>query len=63
MHLMVRFDDHRIGERAADAGVQLAGASSHYLSGAPRGEFIFGFSAIGERTIREGVRRLAGSVT
>jgi GntR family transcriptional regulator/MocR family aminotransferase len=63
MHLMVRFDDHRIGERAADAGVQLAGSSSHYLSGAPRGEFIFGFSAIDERTIREGVRRLAGAVT
>jgi len=59
MHVLVRFSDDTIADRAAKAGVQLASAQGHYLANAPRGEFIFGFSSIGERMIREGVRRLA----
>jgi GntR family transcriptional regulator/MocR family aminotransferase len=59
MHLLVKFDDDRIAERAAANKVLLMNATGYYLTKAPRGEFIFGFSSIGERTIREGVRRLA----
>jgi GntR family transcriptional regulator/MocR family aminotransferase len=59
MHLLVKFDDDRIAERAAANKVLLMSASAYYLTKAPRSEFIFGFSSIGERTIREGVKRLA----
>ena len=59
MHLLVKFDDDRIAERAAASKVLLMSASAYYLTKAPRGEFIFGFSSIGEGTIREGVKRLA----
>ena len=61
MHLLVKFDDDRIAERAAENKVRLMSASVYYLKNAPRGEFIFGFSSIGERAIREGVKRLAAS--
>ena len=59
MHLLVKFHDDRIAERAVANKVLLMSASGYYLKNAPRGEFIFGFSSIGERTIREGVKRLA----
>lgn len=59
MHLMVRFDDDTIAERAKASKVLLMSASAYYLTKPATGEFIFGFSSIGERTIREGVRRLA----
>jgi GntR family transcriptional regulator/MocR family aminotransferase len=54
MHLLVG-----IAEKAAAAKVQLVGSASCYLTAAPRGEFIVGFSSTGERSIREGIRRLA----
>jgi DNA-binding transcriptional MocR family regulator len=56
---MVRFEDGDIVERAAKAKVLLMSASAYYLTKPAPDEFIFGFSAIGERTIREGVKRLA----
>ena len=59
MHTLVRFDDRGVAARAAEAKVQLASSASYYLGGAPANEFVFGFSAIGERAIREGVRKLA----
>lgn len=59
MHLMVRFNDERIAERAHAAKVLLMSAGSYYLTKPSRGEFIFGFSSIGERAIREGIKRLA----
>ena len=59
MHLLVKFDDDRIAERASANKVLLMSASAYYLTKAPRGEYIFGFSSIGECTIREGVKRLA----
>lgn len=60
MHLLVRFlDDPRIAEKAVDAKVQLVSSAASYLTEPPRGEFILGFSSISERSIREGIRRLA----
>lgn len=63
MHLLARFQDALgLAEQAAAAKVQLIGSAACYLSEPPRGEFILGFSSIGERSIREGIRRLAGAV-
>ena len=59
MHLLVHFQDARITEKAAAAKVQLVSSAASYLTTSPPGEFILGFSAIGERCIREGIRRLA----
>ena len=61
MHLLVNFNDEKITEKAAAAKVQLISSSACYLTEPPPGEFILGFSAIGERAIREGIRRLAGA--
>jgi GntR family transcriptional regulator/MocR family aminotransferase len=60
MHLMAAFDDPRVAERAERNRVQLLSAAGYYLTKPPGNEYIFGFSAVGERTIREGIRRLAG---
>lgn len=59
MHVLVRFADDGIAERARRNKVQLVGSGAYYLTRPPRNEFALGFSALGERTIREGVRRLA----
>jgi GntR family transcriptional regulator / MocR family aminotransferase len=45
--------------RAAENGVHLTGTGIYYLSKPVPDEFILGFAAIGERTIREAVKRLA----
>lgn len=58
MHAMVRFEDQRIMSRAAQNKVQLVSADGYYLTRPPGQEVLMGFSAIGERTIREGVKRL-----
>jgi len=62
MHLLVRFKDEKMAEHAEIAKVQLVSSASYYLTEAPRGEFVLGFSSIGERSIREGIRRLAESI-
>jgi GntR family transcriptional regulator / MocR family aminotransferase len=59
MHVMVRFDDERIGQRAARNRVHLVSADEYYITKPPGGEYVLGFAGIGERTIREGVKRLA----
>jgi GntR family transcriptional regulator/MocR family aminotransferase len=59
MHLLVRFEDEAIVERAMARKVLLMSARAYYLTKPPNGEFVFGFSSVGERTIREGVKRLA----
>ncbi len=59
MHVLVQFSDEGVFERSIRNRVQLVSSSAYYLGGAPRNEYIFGFSALGERTIREGVKRLA----
>ena len=61
MHVLVRFKDERIAERAEEAKVQLISSGAYYLTEPPRGEFVLGFSSIGERSIREGIRRLAAA--
>jgi hypothetical protein len=55
---MVRFEDPGILDRASRNNVHLARSSAYYLGEPPAGEYIFVFSRIGERTIREGVKRL-----
>jgi len=59
MHMLVRFADPAVAERAAATKVQLASVGTYYLTRAPRSEYVFGFSALSERTIREGIKRLA----
>jgi len=58
MHVIVRFQLEGMAEKAAAAKVQLVSSAACYLTEPPRGEFILGFSSIGERSIREGIRRL-----
>ncbi|HVF17688.1 MAG TPA: aminotransferase class I/II-fold pyridoxal phosphate-dependent enzyme, partial [Steroidobacteraceae bacterium] len=58
MHVAVRFADADIAERAIRNKVQMLSTREYYLGKARRDEFILGFSALNERTIREGVRRL-----
>ena len=60
MHLMARFADREVGARARRNRVRMIGVSAYYLGAAPEGEYVLGFSSIGERTIREAVRRIAG---
>jgi GntR family transcriptional regulator/MocR family aminotransferase len=62
MHVLVRFQDDEIAEKALAAKVQLVSSTGYYLTEPPRGEFILGFSSIGERSIREGIRRLAEAI-
>jgi GntR family transcriptional regulator / MocR family aminotransferase len=59
MHAMVRFEDKSIRRKALRNKVELVSADDYYLTRPPGNEFIFGFSALPERTIREGIRRLA----
>jgi GntR family transcriptional regulator / MocR family aminotransferase len=59
MHAMVRFDDEGIAQRAVRNGVELVSANSYYVAQPHGNEFIFGFSALAERIIQEGIRRLA----
>jgi GntR family transcriptional regulator/MocR family aminotransferase len=58
MHVLVRFTDTPVAERALANKVALASANQYYLGTPPRNEFVFGFSSLNERTIREGIRRL-----
>lgn len=59
MHLAIRTSDAALAERAARGKVQLVSTRDYYLRKPRRDEFVFGFSALSERSIREGVRRLA----
>jgi GntR family transcriptional regulator/MocR family aminotransferase len=61
IYLMVRFDSAAVIERARANGVHLRSSKYFYVRNAPENEFIIGFSAIGERIIREGIKRLAGA--
>jgi GntR family transcriptional regulator/MocR family aminotransferase len=61
MHVLARFEDQAIAQKAEAAKVQLLSSKRAYLTAAPESEFIMGFSSIGERSIREGIRRLANT--
>jgi GntR family transcriptional regulator/MocR family aminotransferase len=60
MHVMVRFEDRAVARRAVQNRVWLPSADQNYLTDPPGNEFIFGFAALTERSIREGIRRIAG---
>jgi GntR family transcriptional regulator / MocR family aminotransferase len=60
LHMTVRFrggDD--LAARAGRRGLHLSSSDIYYLGRPVRNEFILGFSAESERTLREGIRRLA----
>jgi GntR family transcriptional regulator/MocR family aminotransferase len=60
MHLSVRLPDAaRFRANATKHGVHIASSEPYYAGKAPTNEFLLSFSAISERAIREGVRRLA----
>jgi GntR family transcriptional regulator / MocR family aminotransferase len=59
MHVTVQFDDERIAQRAARNRVHLVTTAYCYLDRAASREFIFGFSAMTERALHEGVKALA----
>jgi GntR family transcriptional regulator / MocR family aminotransferase len=59
LFLMVRFTSGRAAEQARQRGVNLTSTAPFYLGDPPPHEYLLRFSAIGERTLREGVRRLA----
>ena len=59
MHLLVRFSTAQIVARSQRQGVRLLSADAYYSSGRSPNEFIFGFSAIEERILIEGIRRLS----
>ncbi|HEX7042979.1 MAG TPA: PLP-dependent aminotransferase family protein [Burkholderiales bacterium] len=62
MHLLARFADGGIAERAQANKVHLRSSAAYYLTKAPRNEYAFGFSSLPPPAIREGVRRLAGAI-
>ena len=61
MHALVTFAARDIPARAARQGVRLIAAGPYYVSGRAPGEFIISFAATPERTLAEGIRRLAPS--
>uniref|UniRef100_Q01X53 Transcriptional regulator, GntR family n=1 Tax=Solibacter usitatus (strain Ellin6076) TaxID=234267 RepID=Q01X53_SOLUE len=58
MHVLVRFHNTSVVERAHANKVILTASAPYYLGTAPKDEFVFGFSSLTERAIREGIRRL-----
>jgi GntR family transcriptional regulator/MocR family aminotransferase len=62
MHMTVTFRaPGLVRARAQASGVHLAATDIYYGSKPVKNEFLLGFSAIGERTIREAVKRISGS--
>lgn len=60
MHLMAKFDDPDVARRGERNRVRLLRSDAYYLTEPPGNEFLFGFSSVAERTIREGIKRIAG---
>ncbi len=61
MHAFVRIDDKGLRERAKRNKVQLRSAQSCFLQGGGPDRYLFGFSSLTERAIRDGIRRIARS--
>jgi GntR family transcriptional regulator/MocR family aminotransferase len=59
MHVLVRFEDAGVLKRAARNRVQVMSSRCCYLDKRASSELMLGFSGIGDRSIREGIRRLA----
>ena len=60
MHMVVRFRAGVPIARGPGHRVQLTSMRAYYAGDPRPQEFIFCFSGIGERTIREGIKRIAG---
>ena len=58
-HAYVRLDDPELAARAEANKVQLSEAGRYYIGTAPPNEYLIEFSMLSERSIREGIRRLA----
>jgi DNA-binding transcriptional MocR family regulator len=61
MHAYVRFSTPDVAARAKRNKVQLREVDTYYLGKAPSNDYLLGFSMLTERTLREGVKRLAPS--
>jgi GntR family transcriptional regulator / MocR family aminotransferase len=59
MHVALRTSDSGFADRAKRNKVQIVSTRDYYLGKPRNDEFLLGFSALTERSIREGVRRLA----
>lgn len=59
VHLQTGFSDDETIARAANVGVGLMSARSHYLGSGGNGEFIFGYGDLNEMQIQTGIQRLA----
>jgi GntR family transcriptional regulator / MocR family aminotransferase len=60
MHAFVRIEDKALRERAERNKVQLRSAQPCFLEGGDVHQYLFGFSSLTERAIRDGIRRIAG---
>ena len=58
MHVVVRFRSNDVRAGASRNNVHLASTRPYYVSGAPGNEYLIRFSAVRERAIREGIKRL-----
>jgi GntR family transcriptional regulator / MocR family aminotransferase len=59
MHAYVHFSDPDLAARAKRNKVQLREIDPYYLGKAPSNHYLLGFSMLTERSLREGVKRLA----
>jgi GntR family transcriptional regulator / MocR family aminotransferase len=59
MHAYVRLSDPEVAARAERNKVQLGEVTPYFLGKAPVNEYLFGFSMLTERSIREAIKRLA----
>ena len=60
-HAYVRFKDPEIAARAERNKVQIREADRYYIGTPPPNEYLLEFSMLSERSIREGIKRLASS--
>ena len=61
MHLALRTSDNALEARARRHKVQIVSTRDYYLGKARTDEYLLGFSALSEASIREGIKRLAVS--
>jgi GntR family transcriptional regulator / MocR family aminotransferase len=61
MHAYVQFGDPTVAVRARRNKVQLREVEPYYIGKAPISDYLLGFSMLTERSLREGVRRLASA--
>jgi GntR family transcriptional regulator/MocR family aminotransferase len=59
MSMMVRFDDPGVAARAARNKVRLPSTAIYYADRHPDHEFMLGFSTLGDRSLREGIKLIA----